>query len=102
MEEKRKITKQEVQEYIQENFDTFFVDALAKYILNAMSPDPEDRLSPEEYREDLKQLIWEGIAHGVKEYLDEYEHSYQFMEKLASEMVGRFLHAHKRISVSFE
>ena len=71
---KKEITKEDVQDYISLNFDSFFVDALAKYVKDVIFPNKDN--SEEEikdYRDEIKQLIWEGISHGTKEYLEEYD-----------------------------
>ncbi len=74
MTEEEKITKQQVQDYISENFDSFFVDALAKYIRDVIFPEPKNEEDVEEYREELKQLVWDGISNGFSKYLSSDYH----------------------------
>ena len=88
------ITKEQMQEYIQKNFDTFFVEGLAKYVKDVMLADLSKE-SIEEYREELKHLIWEAISHGVKSYLEEYNG--EAVKIIASELVDSF--RYKRFSI---
>lgn len=91
------ITKEQVQEYISKNFDTFFVEALAKYIKDVMFIDNPSNEVIEDYREEFKQLIWDGIAHGTKSYLEDNEaESFKILSK---EFLNYF--SKKDISISF-
>lgn len=90
------ITKEQVQEYIHKNFDTFFVSGLAQYVKDTMCVGANEE-DMKELRSEIKQLIFESISNGVKEYLQEYDGeavkiiSKQFLEELA----------YKKISITF-
>ncbi len=50
----------------------------------------------EEYNDDLKQLIWEAVAKGVKDYLKEYEE--EAVKIIAKEFLEHF--SNKDISIN--
>lgn len=89
------ITREQVREYINKNFDSFFVEALAKYVYDVICP-PEgrDEESMQEYRTELKNLIFDAISAGVKEYLNECEDeaikiiSEKFFEKFSNREIS--------------
>ena len=64
-----KITQKQFEEYMDKNWDQHFYMALVEAIKENLFPNAE---ASKEYREELKQLIWEAVSHGVKSYLEDY------------------------------
>lgn len=98
-EEKIKITIEQVKEYIEDNFSAFFVEALAKYVKDVICPNATTTQEEmQEYRNELKFLIRDGICDGVKEYLREYEG--EAVEIIANQFLKQF--SDKEISINFK
>ncbi len=66
------ITKEQFNEYLNENWNEHFHKALVECVKESLFPVIEaERLK--EYRKELKQLIWEAVSDGVKTYLDAHD-----------------------------
>lgn len=61
------ITKEEVDKFIDENWNQCFYKALADHLKNTLLDNNEKK----DYREEIKQLIWEGVSNGIKDFLSE-------------------------------
>lgn len=103
---KETITKEQVKEYINKNFGVFFVDALAKYVKDVIFPQPdnesdeEHQTALEEYREELKQLIWEAVSNGVLEYLRDGDG--EAVSIICKELSAHFALREPSITISFK
>jgi len=95
------ITKEQVQEYIKKNYDSFFVSALSKCIKEIMFPNcnkENQKEYEEEYKEELKQLIYQSISYGVKEYLEDSD--LDFIGTVFREIVKDL--SYRKLSISFD
>jgi hypothetical protein len=78
------ITQKQFDDHIQTHWNEHFFKALVEHIRISMKLNEKD--NQEEYRNELKQLIWEAVSDGVKNFLDE---SYEdFSEKLGNEIAS--------------
>ena len=83
----KKITHQQVVDYIEENYDEFFALALQKEISNVLFPD-QSKEEKEKYREEVLYVVSDAIQHGVRKYLEEESESINRM--LCEEVLSKF------------
>ncbi len=89
----KKITKEQVREYIDENYNEFFVDALTKYVKEVIFDESASLDDRSEYRKEVKDLIYDGVKHGTLEYLEKNGDSY--MRTVAEELFKGILNKKK-------
>lgn len=78
--------KEEVEAYINDNWNSHFFKALTEHLKETMLERDKDQ--KEDYRQEIKQLIWEGISDGVKCYLDENQKD--LIDKIAEKFGDSF------------
>lgn len=66
------ITKEQFNDYMEENWNEHFHGALLQCVREQLFPE-KDPEKLKDYREELKQLIWEAVSDGVKTYLDAHD-----------------------------
>ena len=66
------------------NWNAHFCEALVEHI--RLSMNFEDKDHKEDYRQELKQLIWEAVSHGTKDFLEEYYND--LIKVMAKELIG--------------
>ncbi len=79
------ITKEQFNQYLDENWNEHFFKALVQCVKDELFSE-EDRVSKEEYRNELKQMVWEACKEGIKEYLDL---NFKSLTEDISDQVGR-------------
>jgi hypothetical protein len=90
------ITKEQVQEYIHKNFYSFFVEALAKYVRDIMCKGATEE-DMKDLKTELKDLIFDAISYGVKNYLNDHEN--EAIQIISDKFLERF--SDKEITISF-
>ena len=91
------LTSEQIEKYLNKNWNACFISAMAKSIRDIICRDCKEE-DIEEYREELKQLLWEAVGQGVKDYLNEYDG--EGVKIVAREFMEEF--SQKSVSIKFD
>lgn len=91
------ITEEQIKKYINKNWNNCFVLGMAKFVRDAMFSKQTDE-DMEDYRQELKDLIFEAISDGVKTYLE--QHDAEAMGIIGSSLSNAL--ENKKITVRFD
>jgi hypothetical protein len=81
------ITKEQFNEYLNENWNEHFYKALVECVKNELFCHKNDE-DKKDYRDELKQLIYSAVSDGVKDYL--FSNEGEIVEIITKQFVKQF------------
>jgi hypothetical protein len=90
-----KISEEQIEKYIDDNWNQYFYKAFVQCVSESLF-DKNDIEAKKEYRNELKQSIWEAVAQGVRDYLEGYDG--EAVKIISKEFLKEF--SNKEISIN--
>ena|SRR5882724_390836 len=81
---KSSITKEQFNQYMDDNWNQHFFKALVEAIKDELFPGTDKELL-KDWREEIKYMIINGIASGMKEFFSDYEK--EFIENCSEKFI---------------